>query len=68
MSSNQMARRRSAVRVPLERRNEPASLCSFAGTAATPVPRVAGMNTPANAACRRHDIVCLRIGVTEAMP
>jgi hypothetical protein len=50
MSSKQTACKRSASeRAPLKRRNEPAPLRSFAGTAVTPVPHVVGMRTSANA-------------------
>lgn len=55
MSSKETARKRSASEcVPLERRNEPAPLCSFAGTAVKPVPHAVGIRTSANSADRRH--------------
>ena len=58
MNCKQTARKRSASeRAPLKRRNEPASLRSFAGTAVTPVPREVGMRTSVNAAGHRHDEV-----------
>jgi hypothetical protein len=56
MSSKQAARKRGASeRAQVERCNEPAPLCSFTGTAVTPVPHAVGMRTPANAVRSRHD-------------
>jgi hypothetical protein len=67
MSSKQAARKRSASeRAPMERRNEPAPLCSFAGTSVTPVPHAVGMCTPANAVGRRRDDIQLTGNLTEA--
>jgi hypothetical protein len=67
MSSKQTARKRGASeRAQLERRNEPASLCSFAGTAVTPVPHFLGMRTTANTVGRRHDDVQTANKATEA--
>ncbi len=55
MSSKQAARkRRASERAQQERCNRPASLCSFAGTGATPASRAAGMRTTAIATGRRH--------------
>ena len=49
MSSKQAVRkRRTSGRVQQEHRYEPAALRNFAGTAATPVPRSAGMRTTVN--------------------
>jgi hypothetical protein len=57
MSSKQTARKRSASeRAPLERRNEPAPLCSFAGTTVTPVAHAVGMRGD----CARRSSACRR--------
>ncbi len=56
MSSKQMAQqRRASERAQRMRHNEPAPLCSFAGTAVTPVPHAVRMCTSANVVGRRHD-------------
>ena len=66
MSSKQTARKRSASeRAPLERRNEPAPLRSFAGTVVTPVPHIVGMRTSENDHLHRHGELGLRKMPTE---
>jgi len=55
MSREQAARKRRAPeRAQCTRRSAPAPLCSFAGTAAPPAPRHAGMRPAAIGAGRRH--------------
>jgi len=55
MSREQAAPKRGATeRAQRRRRNAPASLCCFAGTAAPPAPRALGMRPAAIAAGHRH--------------
>ena len=56
MNSKQAARKRSALEcVPLKCRKELASICNFLGMVVMPIPRNAGLCTPASAVSCRHD-------------